>query len=68
VTWQPGPATSVFAAGLFEDSVAVITGGGTGLGREVAHSLARLGGHVVIAGRTASMQTNWVSFFPEEAM
>src|SRR6185437_4990368 len=28
-------------------------GGGTGLGREVALALARLGGHVVIAGRTA---------------
>jgi NAD(P)-dependent dehydrogenase (short-subunit alcohol dehydrogenase family) len=52
VTWQPGPAVSVFAAGLFEDKVAVITGGGTGLGREVAHGLARLGAHVVIAGRT----------------
>jgi len=52
MTWQPGPAVSVFAAGLFEDKVAVITGGGTGLGREVAHGLARLGAHVVIAGRT----------------
>ena len=53
MTWAPGPAVSVFAGGLFEDTVAVVTGGGTGLGREVAHGLARLGGHVVIAGRTA---------------
>jgi NAD(P)-dependent dehydrogenase (short-subunit alcohol dehydrogenase family) len=54
VTWQPGPAVSVFAAGLFEGSVAVVTGGGTGLGREVAHAFGHLGGHVVIAGRTAA--------------
>ncbi len=45
---------SVFAAGLFEGKVAVITGGGTGLGREVAHAVAHLGGHPVIAGRTAA--------------
>jgi NAD(P)-dependent dehydrogenase (short-subunit alcohol dehydrogenase family) len=54
VTWRPGPAVSVFAAGLFEGQVAVITGGGTGLGREVAHAVAHLGGHPVIAGRTAA--------------
>lgn len=45
---------SVFAAGLFEGQVAVVTGGGTGLGREVAHAFAHLGGQVVIAGRTTA--------------
>ena len=54
MTWAPGPAVSVFAGGLFEGKVAVITGGGTGLGREVAHTFAHLGGQVVIAGRTAA--------------
>ncbi len=52
MTWEAGPGLSVFADKLFENKVAVITGGGTGLGREVAHALAHLGGHAVIAGRT----------------
>src|SRR5581483_3690101 len=39
--------------GLFAGQTAVITGGGTGLGRETALAFARLGGRVAIAGRTA---------------
>jgi NAD(P)-dependent dehydrogenase (short-subunit alcohol dehydrogenase family) len=52
MSWAPGPGVSVFSAAVFEGQVAVVTGGGTGLGREVAHALAHLGARVVIAGRT----------------
>jgi citronellol/citronellal dehydrogenase len=45
---------SIFAAGLFEGSTIVITGGGSGIGRCVAHELTSLGAHVAIVGRTAA--------------
>jgi citronellol/citronellal dehydrogenase len=42
----------VFAPGLFDGQVAWVTGGGSGIGRCVAHELAALGATVVISGRT----------------
>jgi NAD(P)-dependent dehydrogenase (short-subunit alcohol dehydrogenase family) len=39
--------------GTFRDQVAVVTGGGTGLGLEVSRGLARHGARVVIASRNA---------------
>lgn len=42
---------SVLRDGCFEGEVHVVTGGGSGIGRCIAHELASLGAHVVITGR-----------------
>ena len=43
---------SVFRPGLFAGQAVWVTGGGSGIGRCVAHELASLGAQVVISGRT----------------
>jgi citronellol/citronellal dehydrogenase len=42
---------SIFRSGLFEGQTIIVTGGGSGIGRAVAHELASLGAHVVLAAR-----------------
>jgi citronellol/citronellal dehydrogenase len=44
---------SIFAPGLFDGQVMVVTGGGSGIGRCTAHELAALGATVVLMGRNA---------------
>jgi len=41
----------IFAPGLFSGQTALVTGGGTGIGRATALAFVRLGGRVVIASR-----------------
>jgi citronellol/citronellal dehydrogenase len=43
--------SEIFAPDLLAGRVAIVTGGGTNLGREASAELARCGAHVVIAGR-----------------
>jgi citronellol/citronellal dehydrogenase len=43
--------SSLFRDGLFDDRVVLITGGGTGIGRCIAHEVAVLGGTAVLVGR-----------------
>jgi len=43
--------SEIFRAGLLDDQVAIVTGGGSGIGRVTALELAALGARVVVFGR-----------------
>ena len=51
--FYPFTMKSVFRSGLFEGKVAIVTGGGTGIGKAIARELLYLGSKVVISSRKA---------------
>ena len=51
---HPPPLSKVFRSDLLEGQVALVTGGGTGIGAATARELARLGATVIIGSRKAS--------------
>jgi citronellol/citronellal dehydrogenase len=48
-------SSRIFAPGMLDGQVAIVTGGGTGLGRAAAAELIACGARVVIAGRRAAV-------------
>lgn len=42
---------SIFRPDLFAGQTIIVTGGGTGIGRAIAHELASLGAHLILAAR-----------------
>ena len=55
----------MLAEGTFDGKVAIVTGGGSGMGRAMAQEFARLGASVVVAGRRAEPLEQTVALVEE---
>lgn len=60
--------SELFREGLLEGKVAIVTGGGSGLGRAAALELARLGARVAICGRRREPLEETSSLAPDGAI
>jgi citronellol/citronellal dehydrogenase len=64
---RPGTNRSrIFAPGLLDGQLAIVSGGGSGLGRATALELAALGARVVVCGRRAEPLAETASLGPED--
>src|SRR5689334_14565672 len=59
--------SEVFRPGLLAGRVAIVTGGGSGLGRATALELAALGAHVVVCGRRPEPLAETAAIVGEDA-
>lgn len=60
------PMDTVFREGIFKGKVAIVTGGGTGIGLRTARELAALGATVVLSSRKVENLKNAVDLIKDE--
>ena len=60
------PYRSVFRPGLFQEQTILVTGGGSGIGRCIAHELTALGAHAAVLGRTEEKLARTVAEIAED--
>src|SRR5262245_38348690 len=58
---------TIFRAGLYQGEVAIVTGGGSGIGLAIAARLLFLGAHVAICGRDSARLAHAVALLAEKA-
>lgn len=59
---------TIFRDGMFENEVAIVTGGGTGIGLTVARELGRLGAKIAICGRRPEPLAEAVALMQSEGV